>query len=128
MKSDSCNLKKQEGLLTYTPAEKTEDKNCFGPSPTGLSPVSKTCNQRSIRQRSVTSEASENCPGLKDQETPMSSGSAQQQQLLCNKEATFKDFTFPAGIVRLHTLHPTPPARDPENKHHKEDSPVTATL
>ncbi|KAJ1096195.1 hypothetical protein NDU88_001339 [Pleurodeles waltl] len=43
-KSDSCNLKKQEGLLTYKPAEKTEDDNCFGTSPTGLSPTLKTCS------------------------------------------------------------------------------------
>ncbi|KAJ1185080.1 hypothetical protein NDU88_001875 [Pleurodeles waltl] len=43
-KSDSCNLKKQEGLLTYKPAEKEEDDNCFGPSPTGLAPTFKPCS------------------------------------------------------------------------------------
>ncbi|KAJ1207630.1 hypothetical protein NDU88_003020 [Pleurodeles waltl] len=76
VKLDSCNLKKQEGLLPYKPAEKEEDNNYFGPSPTGLSPTLKTCNQRSIRQGPATSEASEDCPGLKDQETPVSSGPA----------------------------------------------------
>ncbi|KAJ1211886.1 hypothetical protein NDU88_007234 [Pleurodeles waltl] len=112
-KSDSCNLNKEEGLLTYKPAEKEEVNN-------GLSPTSKTCNQRRIRQGPATFEASEDCPGLKDQETPVNSGPLQNPLLLCNKEATFKDCTFPAGSVRIHTLHPMPPARDSENQHLRE--------
>ncbi|KAJ1146932.1 hypothetical protein NDU88_013184 [Pleurodeles waltl] len=80
---------------------------------------------RRIRQGPATSEALEDCPGL--QETPVNSDPVQNQLLVCNKEATSKDFTFSSGSVRLYTLHSTPPVRPAENQHLREDSPATAS-